>query len=46
MRGKLRKNSIGTRMLLVMGVVLLLQTGLFIGSVLISGAIGKLSENS
>lgn len=46
MRGKFRKNSIGTRMLLVMGIVLLLQTGLFIGSILGSGAIDKLSENS
>lgn len=46
MRVKFRKNSIGARMLLVMGIVLLLQTGLFIGSIMGSGAIDKLSENS
>ena len=46
MKGKLRQSSIGARMLLVMGVVLLLQTGLITGSIIGSGAIERLSENS
>ena len=46
MKGKFRQSSIGARMLLVMGVVLLLQTGLITGSIIGSGAIERLSENS
>lgn len=45
MKGKFRQSSIGARMLLVMGVVLLLQTGLITGSIIGSGAIERLSEN-
>ena len=46
MKGKFRQSSIGARMLLVMGVVLLLQTGLITGSIIGSGAIERLSEDS
>lgn len=34
MKEKFRRSSIGTRMFLVMGVVLLLQTGLITGSII------------
>ena len=43
MKEKFRRSSIGTRMFLVMGVVLLLQTGLITGSIIGSGAIERLS---
>ena len=46
MKEKFRRSSIGTRMFLVMGVVLLLQTGLITGSIIGSGAIERLSEDS